>query len=322
MGMWPKRASKNRRLGREFVLDVKLRSSQVRARRVRTLAVVLGGLFVAIASVCLAWRATNWALNLLLYDNKAFAITEIDVQTDGMIAPDQIRRWSGIHVGQNLFALDLPTVRGNLELVSIIQFVGVEKVLPHTVRLRVSEREPLASFSLARPKAAGGFELAPYYLDSDGVVIIPPSPAQCSAASPPPTADQLPCIIGIHPGEVQPGHRLQSPQVRAALDLILAFQRSSVQTVADLATVDTSALDALVARTSQGSEVTFGLTGLDQQMLRWQTIIEKGREMNKALATLDLAVSNSIPATWVESSIVSQAGVRLPKPLRTRKKHV
>ena len=51
--MWNKRASKNRRLGREFVLDVKLRSSQVRAKRFRMAAVALGSIFAAVAAVFL-----------------------------------------------------------------------------------------------------------------------------------------------------------------------------------------------------------------------------------------------------------------------------
>ena len=36
-----------------------------------------------------------------------FAIQRIDVQTDGVIAPDQLRRWSGVKPGENLIALDL-----------------------------------------------------------------------------------------------------------------------------------------------------------------------------------------------------------------------
>src|SRR5215469_8625567 len=105
--MWFRRASKNRRLGREFVLDVKLRSSQVRAARARMFALALLTLFSAIAGLYLAWRASEWALNALLYENKAFAIQQIDVQTDGVIALDQLRRWTGVPPGQNLFALDL-----------------------------------------------------------------------------------------------------------------------------------------------------------------------------------------------------------------------
>jgi cell division protein FtsQ len=318
--MWLKRAPKNRRLAREFVLDVKLRSSQVRARRVRAAAFLLGGLFLTVACVCLAWRATEWGLDLLLYKNKGFAVNDLDVQTDGIIAPDQLRRWTGVQLGQNLFALDLGTVRRNLQLVSMIQSVSIEKVLPHSLHVRVTEREAVARLSVARPVADGTLALAPLFLDSDGYVILPLAAAQCSAGLP--ANDQLPTIIGINANEVQAGRRVELPQVRAALGLILAFQRSPMQGLVDIATVDASAADVLVLKTGQGSEVTFSLSDPEQQLLRWQAIFEKAQQMSKAIATLDLAVSNNIPATWIEASAVPPVPVKSLKPLRSRKKHV
>ena len=61
-------------------------------------AIALCGLFAVTAGVFLAWRGSQWGLNALLYDNKAFAIQEIDVQTDGVIALDQLRRWTGVRM--------------------------------------------------------------------------------------------------------------------------------------------------------------------------------------------------------------------------------
>lgn len=320
--MWFKRPLKNRRLGREFVLDVKLRSSQVRAARARMAAIVLGSVFTAIAALYVAWRAGEWTLNALLYENKSFAVQELDVHTDGIIALDQIRRWTGVSPGQNVFALDLDAVRRKLEMVSMIQKVSLEKVLPRTLRIRVIEREPLAQLNIARPRSPGGIELVPFYLDADGYVISPLSPAQCSAATANQPADQFPLIVGLSPNEVQPGRRIESSQARAALQLIQAFDRSPMQGLVDLCRIDVSMPDVLLVKTGQGNEITFGLADMDQQLLRWLAIFEEGQKMNKAIATLDLAVSNNIPASWLEASAVSPASAKLPKPLRNRKKHV
>jgi POTRA domain-containing FtsQ-type protein len=320
--MWSKRSLKNRRLEREFVLDVKLRSSQVRAARARMAAITLGSLFASIAALYLGWRAGEWTLNALLYENKAFAIQEIDVQTDGTIALDQIRRWTGVCPGQNVFALDLAAVRRNLELVSMIQTVSLEKILPRTLRIRVIEREPLAQFNIARPRSTGGIELVPFYLDADAYVISPLSSAQCSASSVNQPNDQLPVIVGLNANEVQPGRRIESTQARAALQLIQAFERSPMQALVDLSRIDLSMSDVLIVKTGQGSEITFGLTDIDQQLLRWQAAFGAGQGMNKSIATLDLAVSNNIPATWLEASALSPPSAKLPKSLRNRKKHV
>ena len=320
--MWFRRPQKNRRLGREFVLDVKLRSSQVRARRMRIVAVLLGGFFLAAGSVYLAWQASEWVLKVFLYENNAFAIKDIDVETDGVIASDQLRRWTGVRPGQNLFSVDLVTVRRNLELVSMVQTASVEKVLPRTLRLRVTEREPVAQLNLARPAPGGGVQLVTFYLDADGYVISPLNPSQCSPGAMLPAPDQLPAIVGVNASEVQPGRRSESLQLRAALELILAFQRSPMQGLAEISKVDVSELEVLVVKTTQGSEVTFALTGLPQQLARWQRTFEEGQRLNKAIATLDLAVSNNIPAPWIQAAVVPQIQVKSPKPLRNKKKHV
>ena len=109
--MWFRRKPKNRRLGREQVLDVKLRSSQVRAARTRLTAISLGAVFTTVFGLYLAYRVGDWALDCLVYQNKAFAIEEIDVQTDGVIAVDQLRRWAGVRLEENLLALDLWRVK-------------------------------------------------------------------------------------------------------------------------------------------------------------------------------------------------------------------
>ncbi len=147
---WFNGKAKNRRLGRTHVLDVKLRSDQVRASRMRLVAISLGLVFATVAGFYLVWRTGEFALDRLIYENKSFAITEIDVQTDGVLSSDQLRRWAGVRTGENLLALDLARVKRDLEMVSLIKSVAVERVLPHTLRLRVTERDALAQIHACR----------------------------------------------------------------------------------------------------------------------------------------------------------------------------
>jgi cell division septal protein FtsQ len=319
--MWFKHKAKNRRLGREFVLDVKLRSSQIRAARVRTLCLSLGAVFGILLGGYLLWRAGEWSLNQLVYENKAFAIEELDIQTDGAIAADQLRRWSGVRLGQNLFRLDLAKVRRDLLLVSRIQSASIERVLPHTLRIRVIEREPLAQLALPRPRPDGRIELATLQLDAEGYVIVPMDTQQ-RAVSSTQSLDELPVIFGLNANEAQAGRRVESPQVRAALGLLVAFEHSPMETLADLKRIDVSAPEVLVATTGQGSLITFGLTDFDQQLRRWQEIFQFGQKLSRAIATLDLAVTNNIPASWLEASTVPATTPKPPKSLRSKKKHV
>jgi cell division septal protein FtsQ len=318
--MWFKRKPKNRRLGREQVLDVRLRSSQVRAARRRMLGVSLGMIFTVAFGVLLVWRAGQWVLNRLVYENSAFNIETIDIQTDGDIALEQLRRWSSVRPGQNLFALDLAGVRRNLLLVSRIQTASVERVLPHTLRVRVVEREPLAQLSVPRPKPDGRVEMATFQLDPEAYVLVPLDPHQRTGTASP-ASDELPTITGVKYNEVQPGSRIDSPQVKAALELLRAFEHSPMEGVSEIQRIDVSSPDAIAAATAQGSAITFGLSDFDQQLRRWHEIFLLGQKLGRAIATLDLAVTNNIPASWLEASAVPPTP-KSPKPLHSRKKHV
>jgi len=159
--MWFKRKQQNtnRRKHRNHVLDVKLRSDQVRANRVRL--TMISTLVVAgpLLAIYLLWRAGEAALNVFVYENADFAIQQIDAQTDGVIAPEQLRRWAGVKPGANLIGLDLAAVKRNLELVSVIDSVSLERVLPRTLKIRVTERTPIAQVNLPRTDGANGIPI-------------------------------------------------------------------------------------------------------------------------------------------------------------------
>lgn len=314
--MWFNRKPKNRRLGRQYVLDVKLRSSQVRAARMRLAAVTLGVVFATVLGVYLLWRGGSWALNRLVYENPAFAIEQIDIQTDGVLAVDKLKRWAGIRPGQNLLALDLARVKRDLEFVSLVQKASVERILPHTLRIRIIEREPLAQVNVLGPRASGGVELKTLQLDADGFVMLPLETAPQAAPAGPP-APPLPQMVMPNSGDLQAGRKLESSQVQAGLQLLDAFDRSEMANLVEIRKLDVSSPEVLVVTTEQGSEITFASCNFEQQLLRWQSIFEKSP---RVIASLDLAVSNSIPVRWLEASAAPPAN---HKPIRPpRKKHV
>jgi cell division septal protein FtsQ len=319
--MWFKREIKNRRLHRSHVLDVKLRSDQVRATRTRLAAMTLGVLFGTVFGLYLLWRSGEWALDKFVYENADFAIQRVDVQTDGVIAPEQLRRWSGVKLGANLIALDLVQVKRNLELVSAIDSVSVERILPRTLKIRVSERAPVAQVNVPRTDAAGGISISVFQLDADGVVMQPLDPRLCVV----PLSqinEQLPVITGLNVYELQPGHRVESPQVQAALKLLGAFEHSPMAGLVDLRRIDLTSPEVVVVTTGQGSEITFGLDNLEQQLRRWRGIYDLGQSKNKIIASADLAVANNVPVLWMELGAAPGTTPKIVNPVHTRRKNV
>jgi len=92
--MWFKRENKNRnrRVGRGHVLDVKLRSDQIRATRVRLMSIACAVIFGTVFGLYLIWRTGELALDKFVYENPDFAIQNVEVRTDGVIAPEELRK--------------------------------------------------------------------------------------------------------------------------------------------------------------------------------------------------------------------------------------
>src|SRR6266487_2006650 len=109
--MWFKRTSKNRRLDRGNVLDVKLRTKEVRAARLRLATTALGVSLGTVTTLFLVWRGGVWALDQFVFKNDAFAVRDLSIQTDGSIPIAQLRQWAGVRPGDNLLVLDLARIK-------------------------------------------------------------------------------------------------------------------------------------------------------------------------------------------------------------------
>ncbi len=318
---WFNRKPKNRRLGHEHVLDVKLRSDRARKIRMRVAALVLGFVFATLFGFYAVWQAGDWLLNRLVYENRAFAVQEIEIQTDGVIAPDQLRRWAGVKEGDNLLALDLSRVKRDLEMVSTIRSVALAKIPPHTLRVRVQEREPLAQVSVPRQLTNGSMEAGMLHLDEEGFVMTL-LPANQRAAPVAQTNDFLPLITGLNQNELVPGRRLDSAQARSALQFVAAFEQSPMSGLVDLQSLSVSAPEILEVTTGDGSEVTLSLQDFDRQLRRWREIYTRVQKLGKKLATLDLSVRDHIPARLVEGPSAAPAGLKTKNPQSNRRKNV
>jgi cell division septal protein FtsQ len=222
--------------------------------------------------------------------------------------------------GENLLALDLARVKRDLEMVPAIGTVSIERILPGTLRIRVTEREPIAQINVPRKSTNGPVEFVVYHVDADGYVMAPVDPRQRIAPLVQ-TDDALPVIYCPNQNELGPGRQINSRQGIAALSLISQFALSPMAGLVDLRRIDATSRDVIVVQTGQGSEVTFALQDLDHQLRRWRTIHDKGMAMGRNVASIDLAVSNNVPVRWLEANI-SPAPAKPPKTTRTRKRNV
>jgi cell division protein FtsQ len=238
-------------------------------------------------------------LHELIYSHQAFALNSIEIRTDGWISADQVQEWAGVKPGDNLLSLDLGRIRRDLEVVPQVESASVERVLPHLLRLTLTERTPVARVQSLEPQADGSLMPAVVYLDGAGVVM-PPLPG-----APPALAarlEALPLLRGVSRAELRPGRQIKLPGVQAALQLLAEFDRSPMAEQVELSSVDVAAGEVLQAVTDQGAEVTFGLRDLKLQLARWRQVHAAGQSLGKAVAALDLSVSNNCPVLWLAAN--------------------
>jgi len=324
--MWFKKKTKNRRNDRESVLEVKMRSRDVRRSRLRAVTGLVGAVGGTTLGVMLIWEAYQWALREFVYGNEAYAIRRIELRHHGRLLPDQIRRWAGVETGQNLLSIELDRVRQDLEMIPWVQRAEVEALRPDCLRLAVWEREPLVQVVVWRLNTTDGAAWPETnYLDGEGFVL-PPLLPQWTKPGEPADFAHLTRLSGIDRAEVNPGQRIQRPRVTAALNLVRAYEASTMYSLVDLEEVDVSGADVLVGVSKQGSRVVFGLTDFERQMRLWRSIHDYTVVRSQAIESLDLSVTNNLPARLKDASAnLSPQGSpappsgRTPKPQRNRR---
>jgi len=161
-----------------------------------------------------------------------------------------------------------------------------------------------------------------YFLDRAGIVIPPLlNPGQPQAISQM-LESSLPSIRGVCSAELRPGQPIILPAVRSAIDMLAQFDRSAMAGQVDVRVVDVAAPEVLEVTTGQGAQVTFALDNLTTQLRRWRLVHDAGLRLGKAVASLDLSISNNCPVLWLEANAQPAAKTPPTKTFRTFRRHV
>ena len=143
--------NRNRRGGsrsRDRVLDVRLHNDAVRNIRWQRMGVVLAWSAAIVVAVVAAKPVRSLVLDRWVYATPAFALRDFVVTTDGILSRTEIEQTAGVRPGQNVLALDLPTLRDRLAAHPRIASISLERRLPGSLRIDIRERTPVARISV------------------------------------------------------------------------------------------------------------------------------------------------------------------------------
>lgn len=162
-------------------IDVaRIRRNQNRIHVQRVLRIARNVTFALLAVVIGMWiyRRTQ--------SDARFAIRAVEIAGVVHTPKSEIDRITARYVGVNLFQVDIAVVQRDLRALSWIQRIDIEKELPDILRIRVTERQPVA-LAVTGPRIR--------YVDEKGVAF--------AALSPEVGNPDLPLITGARGGELQ-----------------------------------------------------------------------------------------------------------------------
>ena len=211
---------RNKKTTQKNVLSVKVQSQQIRRERLRWLRSVVALAVALVALVLVSWLGGGFALDRLVYENESFDVTEMDYRTDGIISENQLQDWGGVRKGDNLLSLDLLRIKRNIELTPRVKMASVERILPDTLQVRVTERVPMAQIWVWQRggDGPGGYDCVRLQVDESGHVM--PPIAGRSVVIPEQQAEwSLPVIAGIELKTLRslaPGRAAELPKLQSA----------------------------------------------------------------------------------------------------------
>jgi cell division septal protein FtsQ len=227
------------------------------------------------------------ALKRLIWENPAYAISDIRFNTDGMLTRAQVLEMLELWEGKNIFTVDVAKMRTVLDQLPQVDRAEVKRMLPDRVDIRVTERQPVAWVSGSEnPELTTGGNA--FLVDSRGYVL--------RTRKVLPEHLTLPLIVGVHMEDVAPGQKLPTPESLAAIELL---RQGGEDLRWQPRLVDVSKGYCMVVTDQRRTRVTFGFDNLEDQIARLRQLMDSVEPMQRELQTVNLMLERNIPVTFV-----------------------
>ncbi len=283
-----------RKRSEQYLLDVKVQKQGRLRHRLRVAAALLAASVVITLTCYGTYRLVKVTTARLAYENPRFTITQIVVENDGAMTPEQVTRFAGVRVGQNLMSLDLKQVQRNLAMIPLVRRVEVRRLLPNRLFIRVEERIPVARLRMPSKELNDTV----FLIDRSGVVMKPLKLADGTVLQPQMT-EPVPVLTGVSLADVRVGRQVESEQIYRALELLDKLEQSVAAAMVEVEHIDLSKPRQLVVTTRQHAILQFDVENFAQQVRRLGVILNWARQRQKMVRTVDLTVSRGVPVTLV-----------------------
>src|SRR5881396_2016486 len=286
------RLSSFRQRRQQHLLDVKVRSRRAVQHRNRRLLVVFSKIALVILLAGGIYVGARVAAKRFFIDNPDYKLSNIEVQTDGTLQRDQILNVADLREGENIFRVNLARVHERLQELPQVDGVEVVRKLPAEIDIRIVERKPIGWITSEKQIADPFASDAAFLVDARGVLMKEKKLL--------PEYLGLPLILGCVSESLEAGKIVESPEARAALELLRLSTRSFMQTRFQIREIDVSKGYCLVVTDKTHTRVTFGFDDIDTQLRRLEQFLVYCDDSKQELETVNLLVQRNIPVTFTK----------------------
>jgi cell division protein FtsQ len=196
------------------------------------------------------------------------AIKEITLSGAKRTTADDVARAVGLDSSDNLLLLKTDEVAAAVKELPWVKSVTVDRKLPGTVKLTVTERSPAMVVALGEKK---------YLIDRRGRVL-----------SPTESAEGLPVLAGLQEGLPDPGERLRSAQLTGALEAFSTFPRGLRR---DVRAVFAPTVERITFQLFDGIQVRFGAAeDMRSKIAVLEVLLERLRREGRGALYIDVRV--------------------------------
>ncbi len=248
------------------------------AKRILLVLVLLLFFGLVLAGVGMGF---NWIGRKLFSENPRFEIQHLDITCEGKLREEQIREYTGLYEGMNLFEKSFDEIREELGKVPMVESVEIERKLPNTLRMTVKERVPVARVEINNYRT-------PRLMDRYGVVL----PPRVS-----PELARLPLIKGVDE-EVRPGEQVTNRDLESVLEIIaLCESERYLHSNIQIESLDIKYDDFIDMRLNGGSRVKIPPYSLKKKLFKLASVIDFQRAQGARIKEADLMLEDKVSIT-------------------------
>ena len=234
--------------------------------------------------ICLAFGANAWKSSL--------KINQIKIDGNRIVGMNEIIQLTQVQIGALLYQVNLTSIQQNVMSHYYIKDAVVERNLPNSIHIQISERVPVAMVNLSEP----------LYLDEDGVVL----PKTVSRK-----VFDLPMITGISASEpFVLGSTITQPDEIEALQLLAVLRTMNRPLYHNISEIQVRNGGDIVFYSAEGGvPIIFGRGDLSGKLIRleifWNDIVRtRGVQY---LQYVDLRYQDQIVARWSQEPLTTKS---------------